>query len=259
VRARHRSLGQIVLGLVFVLLTAGCATTDGSRRTSDAAVTPQPSTATTTTLPPILPGDGPHAATPTSSSLDLYEQPGADAAVDSMSDTNAWDGANVFAVRDAVYAGGEPWVEIDLPRKPNESTAWARASDLEVEPLDYSVAVSLDERRLEVRDGEEVVRVFPVAIGTEETPTPLGEFYVTVKLQPPQISDVYGRWALGLSGYSDVLDQFGTGDGQIAIHGTESIWTIGTPASNGCLRLTNDAISELADLLPKGTPVTITA
>jgi lipoprotein-anchoring transpeptidase ErfK/SrfK len=98
-----------------------------------------------------------------------------------------------------------------------------------------------------------------VAVGAPDTPTPTGEFYVTVHLRPPQISPIYGAWALGLSAYSDVLDQFGTGDGQIALHGWSNLADLGQAVSHGCVRLDNQAISSLAQALPIGSPVTIRA
>jgi lipoprotein-anchoring transpeptidase ErfK/SrfK len=56
-----------------------------------------------------------------------------------------------------------------------------------------------------------------------------------------------------------VLEQFGTGDGQIALHGTADPTDLGNQVSNGCLRLDNQAITTLAGTLPLGTPVTIRA
>ena len=101
------------------------------------------------------------------------------------------------------------------------------------------------------------MRSWPAGIGRQATRTPTGSFYVTVKLGPPQISSVCGAWALGISGYSDVLDQFGTGDGQIALHGTTDPGDLGREVSSGCIRLDNGAISHLARILPLGAPVTV--
>jgi lipoprotein-anchoring transpeptidase ErfK/SrfK len=99
-----------------------------------------------------------------------------------------------------------------------------------------------------------------VGIGRAFTPTPTGRFFVTVKLRPPQVSAVYGAWALGLSGYSEVLEQFGAGDGQIALHGTNNPGAdLGREVSDGCVRLDNQAITTLAETLPLGTPVTVRA
>jgi lipoprotein-anchoring transpeptidase ErfK/SrfK len=54
-----------------------------------------------------------------------------------------------------------------------------------------------------------------------------------------------------------VLSSFGGGPGQIGLHGTDDAASIGQSASHGCIRLSNDEITELATLLPLGTPITI--
>jgi lipoprotein-anchoring transpeptidase ErfK/SrfK len=54
-----------------------------------------------------------------------------------------------------------------------------------------------------------------------------------------------------------VLSSFGGGPGQIGLHGTDDAASIGSAASHGCVRMTNDDITALAQLLPLGTPITI--
>ena len=44
----------------------------------------------------------------------------------------------------------------------------------------------------------------------------------------------------------------------IYIHGTNDEARLGTPSSHGCIRLSNDDIVEVFNLLPEGTPVLIT-
>src|SRR6266568_1949568 len=146
-----------------------------------------------------------------------------------------------------------------LPRRPNESTGWVRADQVRAAARNYSAEVDLSARRLTLYKGTDAIRTFPVAIGQPATPTPTGRFFVTVQLRPPQISRVYGAWALGLSAYSEVFDQFGTGDGQIALHGTSNGSELGQAVSHGCVRLSNPSISTLASLLPPGSPVDIRA
>jgi lipoprotein-anchoring transpeptidase ErfK/SrfK len=67
----------------------------------------------------------------------------------------------------------------------------------------------------------------------------------------------YGPSACGLSAYSEVLTSFGAGPGQIGLHGTDDAASIGTAASHGCIRMSNEDIATLAGLLPLGTPITI--
>jgi lipoprotein-anchoring transpeptidase ErfK/SrfK len=74
---------------------------------------------------------------------------------------------------------------------------------------------------------------------------------------PPTANGPYGPYAYGLSGFSNVLTSFGSGDGVIGIHGTNEPWLIGKDVSHGCIRMRNDDIERLAQFLPLGTPVEI--
>jgi lipoprotein-anchoring transpeptidase ErfK/SrfK len=174
--------------------------------------------------------------------------------------TTPWGSPTPFLVTQAYRdAAGATWLRVLLPRRPNGSVGWIRGDQVRVRPVADALEVDLSARTVRLlRDGR-TERTWPVGIGRPFTPTPTGRFYVTVKLRPPQISAVYGAWALGLSGYSEVLEQFGTGDGQIALHGTADPTDLGNQVSNGCVRLANQAITMLAETLPLGTPVTIRA
>lgn len=149
------------------------------------------------------------------------------------------------------------WVKVRLPVRPNHRSGWIPAADVELEPVDVAVYVDLQARTLSVRSGDELIVRSPVAIGTDENPTPIGTFYVTDKLETPLPGGAYGPYAFGLSGYSETLTEFAGGDGQIGIHGTDDPSSIGQAISHGCVRLPNDVIEELAALLPLGTPVHI--
>jgi len=171
-----------------------------------------------------------------------------------------WGSPTPFLVRQAYRdAAGELWLKVLLPRRPNGSLGWIRGDRVRLRPVAFELEVDLSARTVRLLRNGRTLGGWPVGIGRAATPTPTGRFFVTVKLRPPQISAVYGAWALGLSGFSEVLEQFGAGDGQIALHGTADPGDLGNPVSNGCLRLDNQAITTLADTLPLGTPVTIRA
>lgn len=149
------------------------------------------------------------------------------------------------------------WLEVLLPVRPNGSRGWVRAADVELSQTGHAVDVDLAAFELTVtRDGEQVL-TSPIAYGTEDTPTPGGRYFITELLQPPDPDGVYGSYAFGLSGFSDVLLSFAGGEGVIGIHGTNDPGSIGQRVSAGCIRVPDDVIIELAGLLPLGTPVTI--
>ena len=172
-----------------------------------------------------------------------------------------WGSPTPFLISEARRtAAGDTYLKVLLPRRPNGSSGWVQRDQVRIKPVTHEVVVDLSSRTASLLRDRRKVRSFRVGVGTAGTPTPTGRFYVTVKLRPPQISAAaYGAWALGLSGYSEVHQTFGTGDGQIALHGTYNPSNLGRPVSNGCVRMDNETISLLADTLPLGTPVTIQA
>jgi lipoprotein-anchoring transpeptidase ErfK/SrfK len=153
----------------------------------------------------------------------------------------------------------DEWLKVHLPIRPNGSTGYVRAADVDVVDNPYRIDIALTDHRLTVTKGDTVIADEPVGVGTESTPTPGGVYYIKELLQPPQPDGPYGPYAYGLSGFSNELDEFAGGDGVIGIHGTNEPEAIGTDVSHGCIRMSNDAITELAAILPLGTPVHIEA
>lgn len=152
------------------------------------------------------------------------------------------------------------WLKALLPARPNNSTGWIKAEDVTLSSTTLSVLIDLSERTLSLSDGTVGLMSAKVGIGRPETPTPLGTFYVTDPVDlTADPNGAYGAYAVGLSGYSEVLKSFRGGPGQIAIHGTSASSDLGNEVSNGCIRVLNDAVVPLAQQIPLGTPVTIVA
>ncbi|MEM9134688.1 MAG: L,D-transpeptidase family protein [Actinomycetota bacterium] len=157
-----------------------------------------------------------------------------------------------------VISERDGWVEVLLPVRPNGSTGWVLGSAVELTRNQYRIEVDTGTHRLTLFERGRVRMEVPVAIGTGATPTPLGEFYLTELLQPPDPTGPYGTYAYGLSGYSETLQSFNGGDGVIGLHGTNEPSSLGSDVSHGCVRLANETINELVKILPLGTPVVIT-
>lgn len=104
-----------------------------------------------------------------------------------------------------------------------------------------------------------MTHTFPAGIGTSDTPTPGGTFYLKELLAPTNPDGAYGPYAYGLSGFSTTLQSFAGGEAVIGLHGTNSPSSIGHDVSFGCIRMRNADITALARLLPLGTPVRILA
>lgn len=159
-----------------------------------------------------------------------------------------------------VMRDGDEWLEVALPVRPNGSRAWIRKSDVTITFTDLAIRIELAAHRLVVTQATNVIKDFPIGVGTAETPTPGGVFYIKELLRPSNPDGPYGPYAFGLSGFSNVIsdsDQFG--DGVIGIHGTNEPQLVGTDVSHGCIRLRNEDLTQLVGLLPLGTPVEVVA
>lgn len=138
-----------------------------------------------------------------------------------------------------------------------------------------------DQRLTLTRDGE-VLRSYPVSssrfgVGTEEgsMKTPLGNFRIAEKIghdaEPgtifkarvplgpddplPETEDLITSRILWLDGMDE--ENANTRERFIYIHGTKHEDKIGLPASHGCIRMRNDDVIELFELVDETTQVVI--
>lgn len=155
--------------------------------------------------------------------------------------------------------GDGEWLEVLLPVRPNGTTGWVRVDDVVLYQNRFRLEIDVSDRLLTLREGSEVVFTTEVAVGTGATPTPIGSFFTTVLYQVPDPDGPYGPYAFALSGFSEVLTSFNGGDGLVGIHGTNDPASLGTEVSHGCIRIPNDLITRMAEMVPLGTPVTIAA
>jgi len=185
--------------------------------------------------------------------LHLYSEPG-QAEHDDVLNNPTWEGLPVVGL---VMQRQGDWIEMQISRRPNEATAWVQASEVRLRTTPYSIRVSSSGHRLTAYRGNEVVLDAPVAVGTGGTPTPTGAFFLDGIVTGLDPAGPYGPVQLSVAAFSNVLQRFGSGVGQIAIHGTNAPGSVGTSASHGCVRMNNDDITRLADMVPTGTPVEI--
>jgi len=152
---------------------------------------------------------------------------------------------------------GDPWLNVFLPVRPNGSTGWIKRSEVKLSQHDWRVLVELSAHRITVFQGASIFLQEPVAVGKQDTPTPGGVYYIKELLRPPNPNTVYGPYAYGLSGFSNVLTTFGGGEGVIGIHGNNDASVLGHDVSHGCIRMSNPGIEKLVSVLPLGVPVEI--
>jgi lipoprotein-anchoring transpeptidase ErfK/SrfK len=255
---RNRLRIGIAAGLAIVILAVlgFVVFSGGSDEQPKKVAAPPPPTTTIVTAPPTTTTTTPPhavAASTKGGAIQVYDAPNG-AVTTSLSARTEYLQPRTFLV---VENQGD-WLKVLLPMRPNNSTGFIRAVDVNLSDVPYEIHVNLGEHMLRMfKDGQEVLST-PVVIGSPRTPTPLGTFFITdpvdLKASP---NGAYGAFALGLSGYSEVLMEFNGGPGQIAVHGTNNPSQVGQDISNGCVRVPNDIIVQIADQAPLGTPVII--
>ncbi|HEX7131630.1 MAG TPA: L,D-transpeptidase [Iamia sp.] len=228
-------------------------------------------TSTTTTTMPVTPADDGLAIAPplarpyaddflvadaTGAGVPLFKEPNVPVPSGRVMENPTWEGLHLtFLVRERTAE----WLHVQLMSRPNSALAWIRRADVTLRRVQHHILIEREARRLTVFAGEEQMFQASVATGKASSPTPLGTFFVdgVVRLSPPHKS--YGTGQLSFTGFSEVYESFGGGVGQVAMHGTQNPALIGTPASNGCVRMTNADIDLITTMAPTGTPVEVVA
>lgn len=145
-----------------------------------------------------------------------------------------------------------------------------KSTEAAIEKADIKdvIVVKVGENKLLHYRGEEIVKVYDVATGTSEFPTPKGNFKIINKrFKPTWVNPAKfpGGWGYNLP------ERIGPGPGNplgtraldlnspgIRIHGTYAAYSIGYAASHGCIRMRIADVEELFGLVGVGTPVIIT-
>ena len=131
----------------------------------------------------------------------------------------------------------------------------------------YNIKINKSEYTLSLFKGDELVKIYPIAVGKNpgdkqrvgDNRTPTGNFKI-VSIENAStwshnfrdgkgvIKGAYGPWFLRLDA---------KGWKGIGIHGTHDPNSLGTNATEGCIRLQNDDIAELKQYAYKNMPVSI--
>ncbi|NOU97922.1 L,D-transpeptidase family protein [Paenibacillus sp. LMG 31456] len=116
-----------------------------------------------------------------------------------------------------------------------------------MKPLTEPIRIVIDKtnHRLAVISGQMIVRSYPVGLGANKTPE--GTFEISEKVRNPngKSNGDFGSRGMALS------------DTLYAIHGTNKPSSIEKDQSLGCIRMLQEDVEELFDMVPLGTSVTI--
>ena len=215
-----------------------------------------PTTTTTTLLTAESLPEGTSLVLKAQGQVEVFASPGDPEPIRVLEARTILDTPTVVTVLEGPLDG---WARVMLPGRPNGSEGWVESDRFTKYVVDGSVVVDLSDRILTYYERAEEILSTTVAIGTEGNPTPTGSFFVTDNVTLANPASVWGPHALGLSARSDTITEFNGGDGIVGIHGTNRPASIGQAASLGCVRVPNEVITRLHELVEVGIPVEIRA
>lgn len=108
------------------------------------------------------------------------------------------------------------------------------------------IKINLFTNELIVMQDKNVIEKFPISVGTELSPTPIGTYTITEKAK--SWGGGFGSRWIGLN----------VPWGIYGIHGTNKPNLIGESVSSGCIRMHNKDVEQLYEMIPLGTIVKIT-
>jgi len=109
----------------------------------------------------------------------------------------------------------------------------------------YRILINTNTHKLTLFRDNTIYKTYTVATGKPSTPTPKGTFKIINRSINP--GGPFGARWLGLN----------APNGDYGIHGTNNPSSIGKSVSNGCIRMFNEQVIELSNLVSIGTVVTI--
>lgn len=259
---RRKGLISQAIGLVAALLLWGCANGEDDPDLATPSESETTSTSATDASDATAADEGASdeaeslVAQPRGDSIGVWSSP---SEADSPDRTiRAADEASSQIVMLVKQELGDDWIEVYLPTAPTGSTGWVKRSDLTLSRHRFHIEVALGAHTLTVYAGDVPAIETPVAVGPD-APEGVSGLFIKNLIEAPDPSGPYGRYAYGLSGSSNRIEDFEAGDGVVAIHGTADASTLGSDAPSGSLAVGDDELERLVSSigLPLGTPVTI--
>jgi lipoprotein-anchoring transpeptidase ErfK/SrfK len=120
----------------------------------------------------------------------------------------------------------------------------------------FTILIDKSDNTLTLKNGEETVKVYPVSTGKNDS-SPVGNFTIKYRYTDPVwfhkgevVEAKSPKNYLGTRWLGFDLPKYG-------IHGTIEPERIGQQVSSGCIRMRNEDVQELYEMIPIGTAVTI--
>ena len=121
--------------------------------------------------------------------------------------------------------------------------------------------IRLSERRVYVYEDDAAIANYPIAIGKAGWETPTGDFAVLEKLKDPAWQHPFKPLVIPPGPQNPLgsrwIGFWTDGNNYIGFHGTPNTASVGRSASHGCIRMFDQDVQKLFEVVQVGTPVTV--
>jgi lipoprotein-anchoring transpeptidase ErfK/SrfK len=202
-----------------------------------------------------------HTLTATVAQPTLYTTPGGSTFTPTFSGqalppVNPTVFGNPLVYRVLAGAPGDAWAQVYVPARPNGQTAWVQTSQFTWGSSNRMIVINISNNTVTVYEGNNVLLTTAAVTGKSSSRTPLANGWVEEIMPGP--SGAYGPLLISLGVFSEDLNSFGGGIPKVALHGTNNPSLMGQYASNGCIRVPNNVITQIAGLVQPGSKVVLT-
>ena len=229
------------------LVSQGAAAYQGSGTTAEIVRIPLP-------LPEPKPEKKRFMVVRLESSLPIYSKPGGGTVIGTFPSISKFGTQMVAWVQGQSKSGR--YGKVTVPYTMYPRPGWIKIEGLKKSYVKYSVEADISKHRLTLRKYGKPIMTVPTTTGMPSRPTPPGR-YTVVDRWTSSPSGSLGAFVFALSGLQINYPGASSGLFIMAIHGTNAPSTLGTSASNGCLRVGAKPLNRLIPALELGTPVII--
>jgi hypothetical protein len=211
---------------------------------------PKPTKPSTTTLFIETPDKPFYVATAVGAIVEAFSKPTDPEARWILSNPGPFEGERVLLVRTIE----EEWIQVSMPIRPHGTNAWVKRDSVSITEHKAKVIVDRYTGVLEGWKNGELLFKESFTGGSEEHPTPLGDFYINeINIDN---KDASSQKLVGITAFSTTIDPTSEGDPAIAFLANESNEGSGELTTRGCIRVSVKVLNLLV-ALPLGTPVQI--
>lgn len=144
------------------------------------------------------------------------------------------------------------------PQAPGAKTTAATTSN---KTLATKLVLNLKERRVYAYNEDKVLMSYPVAIGKKGWETPTGNFKVIQMIKDPVWQNPWNGKIVPSGPKGPIGERWigfwSDGKNTIGFHGTPTVKSLGTAASHGCVRMRNEDVKVLFEVVTPGLPVVV--